>query len=349
MGVAALLVSGAAAPSPAQAQTVSGEAVYTRRCASCHDQLNPRIPTKESLRKMPATRIVRALDTGAMMSIAFTMHRDERLAVASYLGTSDTVAGPPPSAYCTDRSIRLAASPAVAWNGWSPGTDNARFQSQAGAGLRVEQVRNLKLKWAFGFEGDASAFAQPTVLDGQLFVGSAGGIVHAMRADTGCLKWVFQANGPVRAALLAVPVNGRHALMFGDMTGWFYALDAETGRELWKVQLETHDSTRLTARPPRTKGSSTCRWPRGRKRARPIRVPVLLVQGQRRRSSRQRRVAGVEDIHGGRAQGERQDRARHAAPGSVGHRHLDHAHRGCHAPAPLCHDRRQLLVTRHAN
>ena len=91
-----------------------------RRCASCHDQINPRIPTKESLRKMPATRIVRALDTGAMMSIAFTMHRDERLAVASYLGTSDTVAGPKPSAYCTDRSIRLAASPAVAWNGWSP-------------------------------------------------------------------------------------------------------------------------------------------------------------------------------------------------------------------------------------
>jgi polyvinyl alcohol dehydrogenase (cytochrome) len=221
--------------------------VYARRCASCHDQLNPRIPTKESLRKMPATRIVRALDTGAMMSVAFTMSRDERLAVAAHLGTSDVVAGPLPSAFCSNRSIGLAASPAVAWNGWSPGTDNARFQSQAAAGLRVEQVRNLKLKWAFGFDGDASAFAQPTVLDGHVFVGSAGGVVHAMRADTGCLKWVFQANGPVRAALLAVPVNGRHALLFGDMTGWFYALDAETGRELWKVQLESHDSTRLTA------------------------------------------------------------------------------------------------------
>jgi polyvinyl alcohol dehydrogenase (cytochrome) len=57
-----------------------------------------------------------------------------------------------------------------------------------------------------------------------------------MRADSGCLKWVYQANGPVRAAPVAVPVNGRHALMVGDMTG-----------ELWKVQLETHDSTRLTA------------------------------------------------------------------------------------------------------
>jgi hypothetical protein len=36
-------------------------------------------------------------------------------------------------------------------------------------------VRRLELKWAFGFDGDVTAFAQPTVLDGQVFVGSAGG------------------------------------------------------------------------------------------------------------------------------------------------------------------------------
>ncbi len=231
----------------ANAQTTSGEAVYTKRCASCHDQLNPRIPPKASLQKMPATRIVRALDSGAMMAIAFTMHRDERLAVASYLGTAADVAGPPAGAFCTDRTIRLSSPLAGGWNGWSPSTDNARFQPQAAAALSIDQIKSLKLKWAFGFEGDASAFAQPTVLDGHVFVGSAGGVVHAMRADSGCLKWVFQANGPVRAGLLAVPLNGKHALLFGDMTGWFYAVEAETGKLLWKVQIEAHDSTRLTA------------------------------------------------------------------------------------------------------
>jgi polyvinyl alcohol dehydrogenase (cytochrome) len=245
--VALMVASGGLAPNSALAQEASGEAVYTRRCASCHDQLNPRIPPKASLQKLPATRIVRALDTGAMMAIAFTMHRDDRLAVAAYLGTSDAVTGPPAAAYCTDRTIRLDATAAASWNGWSPSADNARFQPQAAAGLRVDQVRSLKLKWAFGFDGDVSAFAQPTVLGGHVFVGSAGGVVHAMRADTGCLKWMFQANGPVRAALLAVPVNGAQTLLFGDMTGWFYALSAETGQLLWKVQLESHDSTRLTA------------------------------------------------------------------------------------------------------
>jgi polyvinyl alcohol dehydrogenase (cytochrome) len=74
-------------------------------------------------------------------------------------------------------------------------------------------------------------------------------MVHAMRAETGCLQWVFQANGPVRSSILAVPLGGQHALLFGDMTGWFYAVQAETGKLLWKVQVETHDSTRLTGGP----------------------------------------------------------------------------------------------------
>src|SRR5215212_1016642 len=87
----------------AAAQTPGGEAVYRQRCATCHEQSNPRIPPRDALQKMPATRIVRALDSGAMMAIAFTMSRDERLAVASYLGTSDPVTGPPASAFCADR------------------------------------------------------------------------------------------------------------------------------------------------------------------------------------------------------------------------------------------------------
>jgi hypothetical protein len=32
-------------------------------------------------------------------------------------------------------------------------------------------------KWAFGFSGDVTAFAAPTVQNGSLFVGSAGGML----------------------------------------------------------------------------------------------------------------------------------------------------------------------------
>ncbi len=57
----------------------------------------------------------------------------------------------------------------------APDANNARFQTAAAAQLSLEQVRGLKLKWAFGFDGDVTAFAAPTVIDGQVFVGSGGG------------------------------------------------------------------------------------------------------------------------------------------------------------------------------
>src|SRR6185295_12467592 len=106
----------------------------------------------------------------------------------------------------------------------------SRFQSADAARLSLGQVGRLKLKWAFGFDGDVTAFAQPTVLDGQVFVGSAGGMIHAMRAESGCLQWVFQANGPVRSSILAVASGSGHSLLFGDQTGWVYSLQAETGK-----------------------------------------------------------------------------------------------------------------------
>ncbi len=238
-----------AAPAHAQSSTAppDGRTVYLAHCAQCHEQVTPQVPAREALQRMPSARIMRALDAGAMLAIAMTMHRDERVAVAKYLGTDATDSGPSPAAFCADRSVRLAATPQAAWNGWSPTQANARFQA-TDAGLTAGRVPQLKLKWAFGFAGDVAAFAAPTVIDDQIFVGSAGGLVHAMRAQTGCLQWVFQANGPVRAAIVVAPiVGGRHALLFGDLTGWFYAVAAETGELLWKQQVETHDSTRLTA------------------------------------------------------------------------------------------------------
>jgi polyvinyl alcohol dehydrogenase (cytochrome) len=34
--------------------------------------------------------------------------------------------------------------------------------------------------------------------------------------------------------------------LFGDQTGWFYAMDAENGKLLWKKKLDEHDTARLT-------------------------------------------------------------------------------------------------------
>src|SRR5690348_6048466 len=108
------------------------------------------------------------------------------------------------------------------------------------------QVRTLELKWAFAFDGEVSTFNQPTVIGPYLFVGSTGGMVYALDTRSGCIHWNFQANGPVRSSLLDVSRLGGHALIFSDLVGWTYALDASTGGVIWKVRPEEHEATRLT-------------------------------------------------------------------------------------------------------
>jgi len=240
-------VPGTAEAQPASAP--SGATVYAEHCALCHEQVDNRIPHRSALQQMSSARIVRALDAGAMLAIAMTMNRDERIAVAEYLGTNAAASALPAAAFCSDRSVAFSATPRAAWNGWSPELDHARHVSAERARLSAADVPKLELAWAFGFAGDVNAFAAPTVIDDYIFVGSAGGLVHALAADSGCVKWTFQANGAVRAAPLQVSGNDRPLLLVGDLTGWLYALDAATGALVWKTQVETHDSTRLTGSP----------------------------------------------------------------------------------------------------
>jgi polyvinyl alcohol dehydrogenase (cytochrome) len=242
-------VAQTAVPNGAATAGVDGKAVYEKRCSMCHDQQSDRIPNVSVLKLMPATRILRALDFGAMMNIASPMNRGERQAVANYIGTQEKDPGPKPEAFCANRTVTVADNAKFVWNGWSPSSDNARFEPAAVAGIGVNDVKNLKLKWAFGFEGDVTAFAPPTVIGDQIFVGSAAGSIYALKASTGCIQWVYQATGPVRSAVLVVPNGKTHIALFGDQTGWFYGIQAETGKELWKKRVEAHDVTRLTGAP----------------------------------------------------------------------------------------------------
>ena len=236
-----LLTVFAAAPASA---AVSGEAVYEKRCAGCHDSGREGTPPRDALKQLSVARILRTLDFGVMINIAYVLNREERQAVASFLGVERPDTPVPQQAYCSDRAVTIGASPSPAWTGWGPDPSNTRYTTTSG--ITLNQVGKLKLKWAYAYEGDVSAFGAPTVLGRTLFVGSAGGAVQALSTDTGCVRWVYQASGPVRSAPVAVPVGKTHALIFTDLTGWAYALEAETGRLLWKKKPEEHESTRLT-------------------------------------------------------------------------------------------------------
>ena len=96
-------------------------------------------------------------------------------------------------------------------------------------------MKNLKLKWAFGFPGAAATFGQPTSYDGKLFVGSEDGTVYALDAATGCEGWVFHASATVKTA---VSVDRGNAF-FGDINGfclcgaccgWLPCVEGTSGR-----------------------------------------------------------------------------------------------------------------------
>ncbi|MBV8773965.1 MAG: PQQ-binding-like beta-propeller repeat protein, partial [Deltaproteobacteria bacterium] len=155
------------------------------------------------------------------------------------------------------RAGRCAAEPAKfdeaarpQWNGWGAGPANARFQSQAG--FAVDQVSELKLKWAFGFPPN-TMLSQPTVVGGRVFVGSLRGRVYSIDSATGCLYWSVKIAAGVRTAMSvgALPTGSphRYALYFGDVAGNVHALDADTGAQLWNIRADDHPMTRITGAP----------------------------------------------------------------------------------------------------
>ena len=125
------------------------------------------------------------------MNVASPLTREGRDAGATFSGAAaeaDAIASP--KNYCSDRNVKLNSIPKDAWNGWSPGTANARYQTRQGAGLIAGQVRQLKLKWAYGFEGDVNVIGAPAVVGRYLFVGGASGIVQALDAESGCVHCI---------------------------------------------------------------------------------------------------------------------------------------------------------------
>ena len=108
--LSAIATSGSAQSAAQSAvNAISGADVYKQRCASCHDQVDARIPTRVALEKLSPARILKTLDFGAMMSIAYPLRRDEREAVAMFLGhgASDP---PPPQRPSAGRTFASCAT-----------------------------------------------------------------------------------------------------------------------------------------------------------------------------------------------------------------------------------------------
>lgn len=222
-----------------------GAALFVQRCASCHSAGNDmRAPEPVVLHRMAKRSIVAALNSGRMKWEARGLSKAQKLALASYVAAPDspvvTITG-----YCA-RDLDPPANPPT-WSGWGADAGNSRYQPAAAAGLDRSHLKDLKLKWAFGFPGAVATFGQPTSYAGRLFVGSEDGTVYALDSATGCLWWMFKASATVKTAISIG--NRGTAAFFGDTNGNVYALKIEDGSVLWQMHPEAHAAARITGSP----------------------------------------------------------------------------------------------------
>jgi polyvinyl alcohol dehydrogenase (cytochrome) len=246
-GVLVLLFAFVAGSAHAQ----DGAALYARRCASCHDNgAASRAPARDVIGALTADRIVGALETGTMRVQGETMSPDERRAVAGYLSTARPEAAPTPGEAPRCTTPARPATGSGDWAAWGVTLANDRFQRTPG--LTAEQAPSLRLKWAFGFEGEIAAAANPTIVGDRVYVGSSQGRVFAIGLGDGCLAWTFKADGGVRAAVSVGPAKpgaARASAFVADLRATVYSLDAATGALQWKRKLDDHRAARISGSP----------------------------------------------------------------------------------------------------
>ncbi|MCC8968024.1 PQQ-binding-like beta-propeller repeat protein [Bradyrhizobium sp. Pear76] len=238
---------------PATAQQ-GGAALYAQRCAQCHDSgdKDVRAPNRAALQSRSFDEVLNAITAGPMASFAQGLSNDERTAIASLItGKAASHAAAENAGQCAQSAAGFPqAIDGPRWNGWGADLNNSRFQPAAMAGLTQDQVPRLRLKWAFGFPDTSVAFAQPTVVGGLLFVGGGNNKVHALDAKTGCTRWLFPTDAPVRAAIsVATLDSGQSVIFFGDVRANVYAVNATTGALIWKSKIDDHVAARITGAP----------------------------------------------------------------------------------------------------
>jgi polyvinyl alcohol dehydrogenase (cytochrome) len=242
----------AAAQQPA-AQQSNGSAVFERACATCHQAGQTAVPPPDVLRALAPEAIVNSLTNGKMAVQGAALTAAERSAVAQFLTGRAPVAAAASVATnrCTAATPTADPAQGPAWMAWGNDATNSRFAPQGG--LTAAQLPNLKLKWAFGYNGATSARVQPAMAGGKLFAASDNAELHALDPRTGCTYWTFKAESGVRSALTVGPYKtaGRsgYAVFFGDQRANAYAIDSITGQQIWKRKIDEHPAAAITGAP----------------------------------------------------------------------------------------------------
>lgn len=233
-------------------ESLPGAAIYHARCEICHAGQAPKAPSRTFLDMMAPEAIYTAVSSGIMQQQAAGLTDADKRHVAEYLsGTPFGAVVVPPAPTCVGKAAKfdLTQQPDIVGWGFTPG--NTHSISADIAHLEAKDIPRLKVKWVLGYPHAVRARSRPTFAYGALYVGSQDGVVYALDAKSGCIRWTFKTSAEVRTPVVipAGQSTGVKRAYFGDLIGRVYAVDALTGRELWRTRVEEHPSATITAAP----------------------------------------------------------------------------------------------------
>lgn len=98
----------------------------------------------------------------------------------------------------------------------------------------TEGMLSTRREWRFDIE--EYPFTSPTFDGNTVYAGCDNGILYALRADDGTVKWQYEFHEslPIPSVSLA---NG--TVYFGDLAGIVYAVDADTGDVRWRNTVDS--------------------------------------------------------------------------------------------------------------
>jgi alcohol dehydrogenase (cytochrome c) len=151
------------------------------------------------------------------------------------------------------------ASMASAQNWPMYGGDSGNTRFSTSNQINAGNVNKLKVQWALQLGTNRSQESTPILVGDTLFVTSSFGPKNTFAVDarTGQVKWTYQPDIPKGIEQYACcDVNNRgvaHAdgrIFVGRLDAHVVALDAKTGKELWKTQVVDYTQGSVITSPP---------------------------------------------------------------------------------------------------
>jgi alcohol dehydrogenase (cytochrome c) len=156
--------------------------------------------------------------------------------------------------------LTLGIATGASAQGWGVyGGDDGNTRYSESKQVNNGNVSKLKVQWALGLGSNRSQESTPIVVGDTMYVTSSFGPKNtfAVSAKTGEVKWTYQPDVPKAIDQYACcDVNNRgvaHAdgkIVLGRLDAHVVALDAKTGKELWKTQIVDYTAGSVITSPP---------------------------------------------------------------------------------------------------